>query len=69
VLGYLLAGFIVGPFLLPRFSIEDARTVRLLADLGLVLLLFAMGLKLGWQRLRRIGFAVALIGVVEIAIV
>ena len=67
VLGYLLAGIIIGPFVLPSLSLEDTETVRLLADLGLVLLLFAMGLELGWERLRRIGLRVILIGTIEIA--
>jgi len=66
VLAYLLAGIIIGPFVLPSLSLEDTGTVRLLADLGLVLLLFAMGLEMGWERLRRIGLRVILIGAIEI---
>lgn len=65
--GYLLAGIIVGRFALPGFSSGETATIRLLADLGLVLLLFAMGLELGWERIRRIGLRAIFIGSLEIA--
>ena len=72
VLGYLLAGLIVGPFTLPLFglqapmSVEDTDSIRLMADLGLVLLLFALGMEFGWDRIRQMGMRVILIGAVEI---
>lgn len=66
ILGYLVAGFIIGPFVLPSFSLDDTRTIRLLADLGLVVLLFALGLEFGWERIRRVGLRVIFIGAVEV---
>lgn len=68
VLGYLLAGVIIGPFTLPNPPVQDVDTIRLLADLGLVLLLFGIGLEFGWQRIRRIGTRVILIALVEMTI-
>lgn len=38
----------------------------MLADLGLVLLLYALGLELGWRRIREVGFGVLIIGTLEI---
>ncbi|MBI4311191.1 MAG: cation:proton antiporter [Chloroflexi bacterium] len=67
ILGYLIAGVIVGPFTLPIPSIEDIETIRLLSDLGLVVLLFALGLEFGWERIRQVGMNVVIIGVMEIA--
>lgn len=77
VLGYLLAGVIVGPFTLsaidigPLASVEgpvqNLQTIRLLAELGLVLLLFGIGLEIGWHRIRQVGLKVIIIGVVEMA--
>ena len=66
ILGYLVAGVIVGPFTLPNPPIQDVETVRLLADLGLILLLFALGIELGWERIRQVGVRVVLIGAIEI---
>ena len=77
VLGYLLAGVIVGPFTFSaiafgpfqdlRGPVQDLGTIRALADFGLVLLLFCIGLEIGWQRIRRLGVKVIIIGVVEMA--
>ena len=66
ILGYLLAGLLIGPFTLPQAPIKDAEPIRLLADLGLVLLLFALGMEFGWRRIRQVGFSVLLIGSLEI---
>ena len=68
VLGYLLAGVIIGPFTLPIPLVKNLDTIRLLADLGLILLLFGIGLEFGWQRIRAVGTRVILIATVEITI-
>ena len=68
VLGYLVAGVIIGPFALPTPLVKNLETIRLLADLGLVLLLFGIGLEFGWQRIRGVGTRVVLIAMVEMAI-
>ena len=75
VLGYLLAGVIVGPFTLGAINfgplegvqgpVQNQQTIRVLAELGLVLLLFGIGLEIGWHRIRQLGFRVIVIGVVE----
>ena len=66
VLGYLAAGLLIGPFTLPTPVISNLNTIELMAELGLILLLFGIGLELGWRRIREIGFLVLVIGVVEI---
>ena len=68
VLGYLLAGMIIGPFTLPTPLISNLDTIGLLAELGLILLLFGIGLELGWRRIQQIGFRVLIIGVIEISL-
>ena len=77
VLGYLLAGVIVGPFTLSAIDfgplegvqgpVQNLQTIRVLAELGLVLLLFGIGLEIGWHRIRQLGFRVVVIGMVEMA--
>ncbi len=67
ILGYLLAGMLVGPFALQGRFVSDTETVSLVAEVGLVVLLFAIGVEFGWERIRKIGFRVVLIGAVEIA--
>ena len=68
VLGYLVAGMLIGPFTLPRPLISNLDTIGVLAELGLILLLFGIGLELGWRRIRGIGFPVLVIGVIEISV-
>ena len=68
VLGYLLAGMLMGPFTLPTPLISNLDTIGLLAELGLILLLFSIGLELGWKRIRNIGPRVLVIGIVEISV-
>ena len=75
VLGYLLAGVIVGPYTLAGLNfgpfadlhgpVQNIGTISLLADLGLIFLLFGVGVEIGWQRIRQIGFRVIIIGFVE----
>jgi CPA2 family monovalent cation:H+ antiporter-2 len=66
VLGYLVAGVLVGPYSFSYPSVQNPEVIRLLADMGLVLLLFATGLEFGWHRLRELGFRVMLIGVLGV---
>ncbi len=67
ILGYLLAGVLVGPFALQGRFVSDTETVSLVAEVGLVVLLFAIGVEFGWERIRKVGFRVVVIGAVEVA--
>lgn len=53
LLGYLLAGFLVGPSALGLVS--DPASMGNIAELGLVLLLFLLGLEMDLKQLRRLG--------------
>ena len=72
ILGYLLAGLLIGPYTVTlinsNFSppVADVHTIGLLADLGLVLLLFGIGLEFSWSKIRQVGMAVLIIGGIEI---
>ena len=66
ILGYLIAGVLIGPYTLPVPPVTDAHTISMLVDVGLVLLLFVIGLEFSWDKIRQVGFSVLMIGVVEI---
>ncbi len=66
ILGYLIAGLLVGPYILPVPLVTDIETISLLADLGLILLLFGLGLEFSWNKIRQIGLSVLIIGAIEI---
>ncbi len=66
ILGYLIAGLIISPYTLPILVAEDIATIRFLADLGLVLLLFGIGLEFSWNKMRGLGLTAPIIGSIEI---
>src|SRR5512140_1602462 len=67
VLGYILAGVIVGPHL-PVPLVADSETIHGLSELGVILLLFAIGLEFTVGKLMRVGVAAAIICAVEVGI-
>ena len=52
ILGYLIAGIVIGPFT-PGF-VGDAQGISELADLGVILLLFALGIEFTLRELRAV---------------
>lgn len=58
VVGYLLAGMVIGPHTPPFSLIRDQARVELLAELGLVFLIFSIGLNLSLSRFRALGWSV-----------
>lgn len=65
VLGYLLAGLVVGPHV-PVPLVADEANVRTLADLGVTLLMFSIGLEFSLQRLFRAGPTALLMGSIQV---
>lgn len=60
VVGYLLAGIIIGPHTPPFQLVASVERVQMLAEFGLVFLIFSIGLGLSLGRLQRLGLSVAL---------
>src|SRR5213593_1187728 len=54
VLGYLIAGLIVGPHV-PVPLVADPAVVQTLSELGVILLMFVLGLEFSLSKLLRIG--------------
>jgi CPA2 family monovalent cation:H+ antiporter-2 len=55
VVGFLVAGILVGPGLPSLSLVSDTGRVETLAQVGLVFLMFSIGLRLSLRRLRRLG--------------
>ncbi len=69
LLGYLLAGLIIGPHTPPFPLVQDEASIRTLADLGLVFLLFGLGLEFNLRRLVRVGLTAGVAAALEISLV
>lgn len=65
VVGYLVAGVAIGPFT-PGF-VGDVEQISVLADVGIVLLLFALGLEFSFRELREVRRLALPGGVLQIA--
>jgi CPA2 family monovalent cation:H+ antiporter-2 len=69
ILGYLLAGVIIGPYTPPFSLVSRLDVVGATAELGVILLLFTVGLEFPLARLRTIKLRVyGVISVIEIAL-
>lgn len=66
VLGYIIAGVIIGPHTPPFPLIKDENTIQTLAELGVVLLMFSLGLEFSLRKLRRVGVAAVIAALLEI---
>lgn len=55
VVGYLAAGLVVGPYTPPFSLVTSTARIETLAQVGLVFLMFSIGMKLSLRRLRRLG--------------
>jgi CPA2 family monovalent cation:H+ antiporter-2 len=64
ILGYLLAGVLLGPHALGL--IHEVEAAAHLAELGIVLLMFTIGLEISWQRLRRMAKQVFGVGMAQV---
>lgn len=66
VLGYIVAGIIVGPYTHPFFSIVDVNSLKTLAELGVIFLMFALGLEFSFRRLAKVGISAAGTAIIQI---
>jgi CPA2 family monovalent cation:H+ antiporter-2 len=67
VIGYLIAGIIIGPFTPPFSLINHVDFLSVFAEIGVILLLFTIGLEFPIGKLRSIGRVVIGVSAIEIA--
>ena len=56
VLGYIIAGFLVGPHFHLIPTVVDNENVKTLAEIGVIFLLFSLGLEFSFKKLMRVIF-------------
>lgn len=68
VLGYIVAGFFIGPYF-PWFpAIKDTESVQVWSDIGIVFLMFALGLEFSIKKLKKVGGTGAITALTELCI-
>ena len=76
VLGYLAMGMIIGPYVAGRTgdewlhfaTVADVPTVHKLAEIGVVLLVFAIGIEISFRELVSLGKVIVVGGILQIAV-
>ncbi len=66
VLGYILAGVIIGPHTPPFPLIHHAETIRTLSELGIIFLMFSLGLEFSLRKLKAVGATAFIAATLEI---
>jgi monovalent cation:H+ antiporter-2, CPA2 family len=66
VLGYIIAGVIIGPHTPPFEFIHDREAINTLAELGVILLMFSLGLEFSLRKLRQVGASAFIAAFLEI---
>ncbi|MGV3773325.1 MAG: cation:proton antiporter [Verrucomicrobiales bacterium] len=66
VLGYILAGAIIGPHTPPFPLIHEPETIKILAELGVILLMFSLGLEFNLRKLKKVGAPAFIAALMEI---
>ncbi|MBQ4853859.1 cation:proton antiporter [Rhodanobacter sp. B2A1Ga4] len=67
LLGYILAGVLIGPHT-PGVLVGDPRAIDDISNLGVVLLMFTLGLEFSVRKLREVGIGVLAVAVAEVGL-
>jgi len=68
VLGYIIAGLIIGPYASPFPFISDEKTIRTLGELGVVFLMFGLGLEFSLRKLAKVGATAFVAAIAQIVL-
>ncbi|HEY7228536.1 MAG TPA: cation:proton antiporter [Nitrososphaeraceae archaeon] len=65
VIGYILAGMLIGPFTPPFSLVHNVGTINTLAELGIIILLFVIGTEFPITKLKSVGRISLIVGIAE----
>jgi len=69
IFGYIVAGIIIGPYTPPYSLVSNFTQIETLSELGVIFLMFALGLGFSFHKLKRVGFSATIAGVFKVSIV
>ena len=68
VLGYIIAGLLVGPNFKLFPTVVEVDSIKIWADIGVIFLLFGLGLEFSFKKLIKVGVVAALTAVIEVTL-
>jgi CPA2 family monovalent cation:H+ antiporter-2 len=66
VLGYLIAGILVGPDVGFMPTVKDVESVKVWAEIGVIFLLFGLGLEFSFKKLAKVGRTASITAIFEV---
>lgn len=66
VLGYILAGLLVGPHIKFLPTVTDEASIHIWAEIGVIFLLFSLGLEFSFKKLVKVGGSASITAIVEV---
>jgi CPA2 family monovalent cation:H+ antiporter-2 len=68
VLGYLVAGILIGPYITKHGFVTDIANIKILSELGVIFLMFSLGLEFSFHKLTKVGFSALITGVFDVSL-
>ena len=66
ILGYLLAGILVGPNFTLFPTVTDQQDIEVLGEIGVIFLLFSLGLEFSFKKLLKVGGAASVTAIIKV---
>ena len=66
VLGYILAGFLVGPYMPYFFTVVDSVSIETWSEIGIIVLMFGLGLEFNLHKLASVGGTAVITALTEV---
>ena len=66
VLGYILAGFLVGPYMPYFFTVVDSVSIETWSEIGIIVLMFSLGLEFNLHKLASVGTTAIITALTEV---
>lgn len=66
VLGYLIAGFLLGPHFTWAPTVKDMASIQVWAEIGVIFLLFGLGLEFSFKKLAKVGGSASITAFFEV---
>jgi len=67
VLGYILAGVLVGPHINFMPTVTDHKSITIWAEIGVIFLLFSLGLEFSFKKLAKVGGSAGITAIIDVA--
>ena len=67
VLGYIIVGFLAGPHISFFPTIMDNHSIHIWAEIGIIFLLFSLGLEFSFKKLMRLGSTISIMAIIFIS--